>query len=73
MDCAWPYLVSATLGPYEARRALSARHDPVASREMEQMFAKDEARRQRRAEKQRRRREQSKALYWVERGYGAKR
>jgi len=39
---------------------------------MEQMFAKAEARRQRRAEKQRRRREQAKALDWVERGYGAR-
>jgi len=42
------------------------------NREMEQMFAKAEARRQRRAEKQRRRREQAKALDWVERGYGAR-
>jgi hypothetical protein len=42
------------------------------NREMEQMFAKAEARRQRRAEKQRRRREQKQALDWIERGYGAR-
>jgi hypothetical protein len=39
---------------------------------MEQMFAKAEARRQRRAEKQRRRREQAKALDGVKRGYGTR-
>jgi len=42
------------------------------NREMEQMFAKDEARRQRRAEKQRRRRAEKQALDWIERGYGAR-
>jgi hypothetical protein len=42
------------------------------NREMEQMFARDAARRQRKAAKQRRRREQAKALDWVERGYGAR-
>jgi hypothetical protein len=45
---------------------------PAPHREMEQIFAKAEARRQRRAEKQRRRREQANALDWVERGYGAR-
>jgi hypothetical protein len=44
--------------------------------EMEQMFARDAERRQRRAEKQRRRRAeqmaQNKAWYWIERGYGAR-
>jgi hypothetical protein len=39
---------------------------------MEQMFAKDEARRQRRAEKQRRRRAEKQALDWIERDYGAR-
>ena len=42
------------------------------NREMEQMFAKDEARRQRRAEKQRRRRAEKQALDWIERGCGAR-
>jgi hypothetical protein len=43
------------------------------NQEMEQMLARDAARRQRRAEKQRRRREAEKARYWIERGYGAAR
>jgi hypothetical protein len=42
------------------------------NREMEQMFAKDAARRERRAQKQKRRRDEQRALYWVERGYGAR-
>jgi hypothetical protein len=42
------------------------------NQEMEQMFAKDAARRRRRAEKQRRWREQRQALDWIERGYGAR-
>jgi hypothetical protein len=42
------------------------------NREMEQMLARDAARRRRGAQKQKRRRDAQRARYWVERGYGAR-
>jgi hypothetical protein len=61
----------------EIRRQKRALFDQLRlNREVEQMLAKDKARRERRAEKQRRRREEQteerKILMWVERGYGSR-
>ena len=56
----------------EIRREKRALFEQLrVNQEMEQMLARDAARRQRRAEKQRRRREEQKARYWIEHGYGA--
>jgi hypothetical protein len=56
----------------QIRREKRALFELRLNRRMEQMLAKDEARRERRAEKHRRRRNEQKARYWIERGFGAR-